>query len=83
MMLFTTTTNNMKIDAQKTKELSMSFLNKRDSPVQHLTNTAVKRLRMCERWSGEKATKMAERPRGFKLRHSNRLTGVKNDHTSE
>ena len=46
-------------------------------------NTAVKRLRMCERWSGEKAAKMAERPRGFKLRHSNRLTGVKNDHTSE
>ena len=32
-------------------------------------NTAVKRLRMCERWSekGEQAVKMAVRPRGFKL----------------
>ena len=27
-------------------------------------NTAVKRLRMCKRWSGEKAAKMAVRPRG-------------------
>ena len=28
-------------------------------------NTAVKRLRMCKRWSGEKAAKMAVRPRGL------------------
>ena len=46
-------------------------------------NTAVKRLRMCERLSGEKAAKMAVRGCGLKLWHSSRLTGVKNDHTSE
>ena len=32
-----------------------------------LCNTAVKRLRMCERWSGEKAAKMAVRACGLKL----------------
>ena len=30
-------------------------------------NTAVKRLRMCKRWSGEKAAKMAVQPCGLKL----------------
>ena len=45
--------------------------------------TAVKRLRMCKHLSGKKAAKMAVRPRGLKLWHSSRLTGVKNDHSSQ